>query len=880
MDSTIKGVNRRQDVAAPGRSWSLGPAGRSAAALVLLLLLVVPGLGMAQGIPVRLADRSPDAAYSVWLTTTLDLTAVDQPAARVDLPAEGTDFLVEWEPRGQDYWIFLHERFQPRGGPPVDLMLPASLMPFQGVPAEPVVLSSVDPTRLMTRQRVSFSSSVLTRLLLACLLVFGGGFGVRWVLRGRAARPGHRCAPLEGVGSEPERTRRETQVLAALSVLLLALRMPGFFTDSLDLLEVSYLPGIGRPAPFADGATGIYLVLGMLRELGALYCLDLTHPPLYHAAMGVMGLFGSSEALLRLPALIASGATAWLVWRLLRRWSVAAGLTGFGLVAVAAPAIYFGQDATPYAFVGLVAVGILFVLLRALETGLRRWWTAFFGLLVAGFLSHYNVAPFGLAACLALVFQAWRGRADPRWGATVRLAMGEGLKLAVLPLGWAWLHFSTFPTVAQDTRLVADTYMPDPGALSFLLDFTKVNAGIRADGPTWALLGALPLVALGIWRCLRRSERADRRLLGELAAVLAVVFVASTLFFYDNARSHLGGRIFYGFRWVGWYHPVMLATAGLGLTCAAVPRPVRLALALLWLAGAGPSTVRHLSEPARPDYDGVAKLILEELEDADALATLPAWFERGNLAYYLFENGDVQRMPGDGEGAWTVGGRRLTMEAVHAGLPFETTARSGHYERLWVANVDEQMFGRDKFNAAVAEQALAWADEHLVPDGAWSFDRLELKRYRRPPEALMLRRGDQLHLSAADVVLMARTYPPLEGALVLEPPSALPTRAPSGGASTSASGGGLGRALAYHAPMSPSCVDYEYVRLAEELMPEAANHWFLDLRIPLNPGRPLPTVRAESPAQVFAREDAGYLRVTAVGQPCAEPPLVLEITQD
>ena len=869
MDSTINPLDsRRLSARPPPRLLAL-------AALVCVVASLLPAAGRAQ-IPVQLVDRSPDAAYAVWITTTLDLTAVDQPVARIDLPAEGELFAVDWDPEGRDYWVFLHERLQPVGGPPLDLMLPASLLPFAGaIPHEPVRLASIDPTLLMTRQRVSFAPRILLKMLLAVLLVFGGGFGVRWLLRDRAARPGRRCAPLEGAAAAAPRTGRETGALVALTALLVGLRMPGLFADSLDLLEVSYLPGIGRPAPFGEGASGLPMVLGMLRELGALYCLDLTHPPLYHAAMGVMGLFGSADGLLRLPSLAASLLTAGLTWSLLRRWSVPAALLGFALVAVAAPSIYFGQDATPYAFVGLVAVGIVIAALRALETGLRRWWTLFFALLVSGFLSHYNVAPFGLAACLLLLGWTWRGRADPRWGASLHQAMGEALKLAVLPVGWAWLHFSTFPTVAQDTRLVADTYMPDPGPLPFLLDFTKVTAGIRADGPTWALLGVLPLVAMGLWLALR-EERQDRRLAGELALVLGVVFLASTLFFYDNARSHLGGRIFYGFRWVGWYHPVLLATAALGLTWGRAPATLRLGLALVWAAGAVPSTITHLTMPARPDYRGVTETILADLEDGDALATLPAWFQRGNLAYYLFDTGTVRRQPDAGEGAWVIGGKRLTMEAVHASLPFETTAMSGHYPRLWVAQVDEEMFGRDKFSAAVAAQALRWADEHLVPDGEWTFDRVLLRRYRRPEGALAMQPGEVLRVSAGDVVLMARTYPPLGGALALVPPDQLRQRGATPGA-TSATGGGLGRALAYHAPMSPSCVDYEYVQLAAELMPEAPTHWFLDLRIPLRGDGPLPIVSAVTPAQLYARQEGDVLRVTAVGAPCTEVPMQLEV---
>ena len=58
--------------------------------------------------------------------------------------------------------------------------------------------------------------------------------------------------------------------------------------ESLDLLEVSYLPGIGRPSPFAEGVVGFAAIPRMLGELAQLYCLDLVHPPLYHFVLGVM----------------------------------------------------------------------------------------------------------------------------------------------------------------------------------------------------------------------------------------------------------------------------------------------------------------------------------------------------------------------------------------------------------------------------------------------------------------------------------------------------------------------------------------------------------------------------------------------------------------
>ncbi|MCO4770774.1 MAG: glycosyltransferase family 39 protein [Deltaproteobacteria bacterium] len=821
----------------------------------LALLVVVVVSTAAQAVEVRLEDRSPDAAYEVWLTTSLDLTAPGQPVGWALFPSDSD--VVRIDLPSEAHWIFLHERFQPEGGPPLDLFLPYSLLP-QPRSAEPITLSSVDPTVLMTRTRFSTDPSVLARLAFVFLLVFGGGFGMRRLLRDSASRPGRRCAPLESTPSTPASARARQAFLALLAAIVV-LRLPGFFGESLDLLEVSYLPGIGRPAPFAEGASGFGLVAGLVRELVALYCLDLTHPPLYHAVLGVFGLFGSNEWLLRLPALGASIASAWLIWQLGRRWSEQVGLAGVALFAVAAPSIYFGQDATPYAFVGTVALGASWALLRALETGLPGYWRWFFGLLVAGFLCHYNVAPFGLALVALLLWWVVRG-GTREWRAALHLGLGEALKLAVFPVAWTWLHFSTFPTVAQDTRLVADTYMPDPGWFTYLLDFTKVTAGIRADGPVWALAGALPLLLLGLHAALRDEDRA-RRLLGQLLLVLGATFVVSTLFFYENARTHLGGRIFWGFRWVGWYHPVLLGCLGLGLVHGAGPKGLRGVLLAVWLGGAVPTTVQHLTEPSRPDYAGAAELILAELEDGDALATLPAWFQRGNLAYYLFDTGRLKRAPQYGEGAWTVEEKRLTIESVHAGLPFETTARNAHADRLWVAVVNETMFGRDKFNPEVAANAVAWADQHMMFEREWVLDRLTLRRYRRKPGDLEA--SSTIPLDASRVPLMARTYPPLEGALAFARPASVPEMH------------WLGPTLGYQAPMTPPCLDYAPDGMPDGLRPEAPLHWYLDLRVP----GAEPEVEGVGSTWVTREGVEGGTRVVAAGPPCDTPdkPLRLDL---
>ena len=152
--------------------------------------------------------------------------------------------------------------------------------------------------------------------------------------------------------------------------------------------------------------------------------------------------------------------------------------------------------------------------------------------------------------------------------------------------------------------------------------------------------------------------------------------------------------------------------------------------------------------------------ILDQLEDRDGLATLPVWFQRGNFSHYFVRTlKSVDRLSDEGEGVWLLEGKRMTIEAIHASLPFETSAANSSIDRLWIAVVDEKMSGRSKFSQTVAEQALAWTRSNFIEDGHWSFDRLELYRFRRPEQKLALQPGERLKFSSDQTVLNHRRYP-------------------------------------------------------------------------------------------------------------------------
>jgi hypothetical protein len=88
--------------------------------------------------------------------------------------------------------------------------------------------------------------------------------------------------------------------------------------------------------------------------------------------------------------------------------------------------------------------------------------------------------------------------------------------------------------------------------------------------------------------------------------------------------------------------------------------------------------------------------------------------------------------------AWNFGGRAIFLESTSEGLPFESSAINSHVQRLWLLNIDERMFGRSKFSSSVAERALEWADQELVPAGPPAeFSNLSVHLYTRPEAALL-----------------------------------------------------------------------------------------------------------------------------------------------
>jgi hypothetical protein len=706
-------------LAAGRRARAAPPSGALGRAVVwagITGLGLAAGPGIAEATEGTLIGAEPGVSYEVLVTSSLDLSDPAHVRARAPLTPERPDFVIP-TPAGPS-WVFLRQEIVVPDGPPLTFFRPADLLPL--APDDRVTLRAVPRDLALLRRSGQAAPGWWRVPALLVLALLGMPLLRRGLLRGETGaevRPAE-AAPL-AASPRARPSSRERLGLGLLVLLALALRLPGF-TDSLDLLEWSYGPGTARVVPVGDG--DVSLLASMADALLRPPSLELVHPPLWHWLLqAVDAASGGAEWALRLPALVASIATVVAAWWLLRGLGPRAGLLAAAGLAIAPPAVHFGRDATPYALLGFACLGSLILLLRALRSGTVAAWAAWLGLLAVSFLCHYGTVFFAGAQAVGLAWLAVRAESRRPF----RLALAQASRAAVwtlpLPVAWTCLHFAHFAATALDTRLYADTYPLDPGPVRFLTELGSVGFGMP---PTLSLaaVGLLGLGTLGL-----RRLRGDHAPLALLLGMTCLGFGAGCWFFYANLVGELGGRVFWGFRWVSWFLPVAI-----GLAAAGVERAWTWVPAIGWAVAALAAPWVPGSSSTRPDYRGAAAVIAADLQDRDGLATLPLWGERGPVRTYLTRAVGGSFTTVHDTTAWDLGGRAAYLEMIDERFPFETTAKNGHVDRIWLVVPDERMFGREKFRAAIAVQALAWAKKELRHVRTVELDHLSVSLFARP----------------------------------------------------------------------------------------------------------------------------------------------------
>jgi 4-amino-4-deoxy-L-arabinose transferase-like glycosyltransferase len=149
--------------------------------------------------------------------------------------------------------------------------------------------------------------------------------------------------------------------------------------------------GLGTRSVWFDEAYSVFIAQQPLLEIPRLLQAYDTHPPLHYALLHVWtALFGTGEAAVRLPSVIASVGVVVLTFLLARRLAgERVGLLAAILIAFSPFQITAAQEARMYPFLTLFGLGGSYALWLALEEGRRRQWIAYVLLMALALYTHH-----------------------------------------------------------------------------------------------------------------------------------------------------------------------------------------------------------------------------------------------------------------------------------------------------------------------------------------------------------------------------------------------------------------------------------------------------------------------------------------------------------
>jgi mannosyltransferase len=387
-------------------------------------------------------------------------------------------------------------------------------------------------------------------------------------------------------------SRRAAAVLAALAVLAIG------------------APGIGHRSLWLDEALTASRALRGPRAIVAVAQND-QNPPAYTLFLSAwVGLFGTSEAALRVPSLLAAAATAALLLLFVWRWfGGEAASYAVLLLAASEPHLYYAREARAYAVLGLLCVASYSVYLGLLE---RPTWRRALALAAVNALALYTHLAIGLAFVAQAVCALLYVRTNRR---TVALYAASQLLAGAAFLPWLTALWRNLP--------VAGVFWLAPPDEARLWSVVAELAGGRA-----ALIASLIAVAVFVIAALAGRTRTivtsgDRRRLAVLAAwsvlPVASAFAVSQWIPVFRLRYELYASL-------GWF-----ALLGAVLASLSMPRVARVAFALV-IAAASASTL-DWQRMRSPDWRRAAAFAVDTASARSAIVVSPS-YQCLPFAYY------------------------------------------------------------------------------------------------------------------------------------------------------------------------------------------------------------------------------------------------------
>lgn len=372
---------------------------------------------------------------------------------------------------------------------------------------------------------------------------------------------------------------------------------------------------LGGPALWLDEIGQVMVARGSWAALPDQVAQHLS-PPLDYALLKLaMGVLGSGDAAVRVPALLSSVAAVGLGWA----WALRIGGEGLArwmalLSALSPMALVYGREARMYALFLALACGAWLLLERLQEKpGLARA-LALGGWLGAALLTHYYA--FALLGAVLAVGLA-RRRGDARW-----LALAAAVAAACFAPWTPWF-------LRQLRASGAEIGYGLPPTAAFFRQVLSAFGSYSGVRDPW-FYAALALGLAGAVLAWRRRERPLLEAAAVLAAALAALWALSFWRRTGTDRNFI------------WLLPTFLALAAralLGLERALARRWPRIAfggLALTAALGLAPALHERLTrgrQGYQPDWRAAAVRLAER--DSRQPVWVPDPHSRGSLAYYL-----------------------------------------------------------------------------------------------------------------------------------------------------------------------------------------------------------------------------------------------------
>jgi uncharacterized membrane protein len=369
---------------------------------------------------------------------------------------------------------------------------------------------------------------------------------------------------------------------------------------------------------FADELATYWIITtrGLGSLISALYSThDEITPPLYFVASWFTAHISHAPELIRAPSLVAGALMIPAVY-LLGVCTVGrrAALLATVLTALSPFMIYYSTEARAYAVMMLLLTVSTLSMLRAIDTGRRRWWVLYALCSCGAFYAHYTCA-FYLAAQFGWLLLAHPAARRPA------LLANLGAVIGVLPWLPAVINAANSPT----TKIMSALSPFTPHAVRIYLEHWAIGYPYPAGGPLTQLPGRLALVLLalaGIVALAPLAARAyrDRRTTSlprlDQRVVLVIVLLVSVLL-GEAIVSALSTHIF-GVRNLASAWPPLTLAAG-ALLVASGPRLSLAAAALAILSFALGAAKMLSTRWQRPDYRASADFVARNARVGDVV---------------------------------------------------------------------------------------------------------------------------------------------------------------------------------------------------------------------------------------------------------------------